>query len=86
MIIALDYLATHADHQRKGIASLLLKSGFRFADGAGLKIIVCSKAQGVKLYEKHGFKVGKVLSQERPQYGWTEPHVTTIMVRQPQSA
>ncbi|XP_014559678.1 hypothetical protein COCVIDRAFT_35203 [Bipolaris victoriae FI3] len=81
--LALDYLATHPEHQRRGIGSMLLAEGLAYADRNSLKTIVVAKTPGVKLYQDHGFQVVKLVQQERPQYGWSKPYTTTILIRQP---
>ncbi|KAK1918818.1 hypothetical protein P3342_010289 [Pyrenophora teres f. teres] len=81
--LALDYLATHPKHQRLGIGSMLLAEGLAYADRNGLKTLVVAKTPGVKLYQDHGFHIVDKVEQERPQYGWSEPYTTTILIRQP---
>ncbi|KAB2570723.1 hypothetical protein DBV05_g10625 [Lasiodiplodia theobromae] len=83
--LTLDYLATHPDHQRCGVGSMLLRSGLAYADEKRLKVLVVAKTPGVKLYEDHGFCIVEVVEQERPQYGWSTPYRTTILVRQPKA-
>ncbi|KAI2479895.1 acetyltransferase [Pyrenophora tritici-repentis] len=83
--LALDYLATHPEHQRRGIGSMLLTEGLAYADRNGLKTLVVAKTPGVKLYQDHDFQVVDKVEQERPQYGWSKPYTTTILIRQPRS-
>lgn len=80
----MDYLATHPEHQKRGIGSMLLSDGLAYADKNGLKTIVIAKTRGVKLYQEHGFRIVEKIQQERPEYGWTEPCINTILVRQPE--
>ncbi|KAL1640932.1 hypothetical protein SLS58_006548 [Diplodia intermedia] len=86
VFLTLDYLATHPDYQRRGVGSMLLRSGLAYADERALKVLVVAKTPGVKLYHEHGFRTVEVVEQERPQYGWTEPYRTTILVRHPKRA
>ena len=81
--LILDYLATHPEHQRRGIGSMLLAEGLAYADRNSLRTIVVAKTPGVKLYQDHDFQVIKLVQQERPQYGWSKPYTTTILIRQP---
>lgn len=62
---------------------MLLLEGLAYADRNVLKTIVVAKTPGVKLYQNHGFYVVERVQQERPQYGWSEPYTTTILIRQP---
>ncbi|KAK4497662.1 hypothetical protein PRZ48_010315 [Zasmidium cellare] len=83
--LILDYLAVHPDHQRQGIGGMLLRSGLSVADENHLKVLVNARTQGMELYGRNGFhKVDEVV-QERPQYGWTEPQVTAVLLRFVQS-
>ncbi|KAL1632405.1 hypothetical protein SLS56_003647 [Neofusicoccum ribis] len=81
--LTLDYLATHPEHQKRGIGSMLISNGLAYADNNGLKTIVVAKTPGVKLYQEHGFRIVEIIQQERPQYGWSEPYTTTILIREP---
>ncbi|OJD34155.1 acyl-n-acyltransferase [Diplodia corticola] len=83
--LTLDYLATHPDHQRRGVGSMLLQSGLAYADAQSLKVLVVAKTPGVRLYQDHGFRVVEVVEQQRPQYGWSEPYTSTILVRHPKT-
>ncbi|KAF4535852.1 Acyl-n-acyltransferase [Lasiodiplodia theobromae] len=67
------------------LRSMLLRSGLAYADEKRLKVLVVAKTPGVKLYEDHGFCIVEVVEQERPQYGWSTPYRTTILVRQPKA-
>ena len=53
--IELWYLAVHPDHQRQGVASLLLESGIRAAKNMGLDIFLSSTKAGRPVYLKLGF-------------------------------
>ena len=65
------------------VGSLLLEPGLALANEHGLKTIVLAKNPAVGLYERHGFRLVKRVSQERPHYGWKAPYVTSILVRDP---
>jgi len=62
---------------------MLISEGLAYADRNDLKTIVVAKTPGVKLYKDHEFYVVETVQQDRPQYGWTEPYTTTILIRQP---
>lgn len=49
-------LAVHPDHQRKGIASVLLKRGFEAADHDGLPLYLEAAPAGKPLYDSMGFR------------------------------
>ena len=54
----LDYLAVHPDHQQRGIASSLVKSGIAQAKKDNLDIVlVAMGAKAVELYRKNGFGI-----------------------------
>ncbi|KAH7054339.1 acyl-CoA N-acyltransferase [Macrophomina phaseolina] len=85
-LLTLDYLATHPEHQKRGIGSMLLSSGLAYADRKGLETIIVAKTAGVRLYKEHGFRIIEKIQQERPQCGWSEAYTTTILLRQPQAS
>ena len=55
--MTLRLLATHANHQRRGVGSLLVKHGLERADRLGLPVYLDSTASGKPLYERLGFEV-----------------------------
>ena len=58
-----DRIATAPEHENKGVASLLVKSGLEQADAAGANVLVMAfTISGQKLYEKcfRGSSTGSV--------------------------
>jgi len=60
---------------------MLVKSGLEAADTYHQKAHVMSSVAGLRLYEKHGFKVVETTSTDYSQFGGTEPFVHHFMVR-----
>ncbi|KAH7321805.1 acetyltransferase-like protein [Rhexocercosporidium sp. MPI-PUGE-AT-0058] len=81
--VSIDYMTTHPSHQRKGVASLMLKEALGKIDEAGLKVIVMSHPAGRKMYEDHGFEHVQTVTQDDSKYGATEPFVHYFLVRRP---
>jgi ribosomal protein S18 acetylase RimI-like enzyme len=79
---ALDYITTDPERQKSGIGSLLLESGIREADKAGMKCYVMSTEAGLRLYEKHGFKIVKRVVQSVEEWGGKIPHVHYFLTRE----
>lgn len=56
MLIDLDYLATGPNHQRKGIARMLVKSGLEKADELNLPVwTYATTYRSVPMYQSLGF-------------------------------
>lgn len=54
----LEGLATHPDHQRRGVASALVGEMLAHADGDGAgAYLETQRAENVPFYERHGFRV-----------------------------
>ncbi len=68
--------------QGKGVATSLVQSGIKIAEDAGLECYVMSKPAGLKLYESHGFKLVKTVSQDVSKWGITEPDVNHFLVKE----
>jgi predicted N-acetyltransferase YhbS len=66
--IELRYLAVHPDHQRQGVASLLLESGIRAAEKMGLDIFVTSTKAGRPVYLKVGFTLLAEVNQDNSNH------------------
>ena len=79
--VALEYLATSPVHQRKGVASMLISSGIKVADEAGLPCIVDATMAGRGVYLKHGFEVRHTDVQDEKDLGESNPQAMTILVR-----
>ncbi|KAH7414547.1 hypothetical protein DE146DRAFT_38943 [Phaeosphaeria sp. MPI-PUGE-AT-0046c] len=67
--LMLNQLATHPDHQRRGIGSMLLDWGLRKADAEGLVCYLSASGAGKGMYEKREFEVRKVVEWERAGWG-----------------
>ncbi|AEO70730.1 uncharacterized protein THITE_2122428 [Thermothielavioides terrestris NRRL 8126] len=65
----LDYLAVHPKHQRRGIATALVRSGMQQAEKLGLDIFVHAMKPGVPVYQRLGFRLERELTQDDSQYG-----------------
>ncbi|KAJ5129036.1 hypothetical protein N7448_002748 [Penicillium atrosanguineum] len=81
--LTLDYLTTDPAFWRRGIGSMLVKSGLRIADVHGIKTYVMSEPAALKLYLNLGFELVDTVSTDYSQYGGTEPMVHYFLVRQP---
>lgn len=77
----LDYMVCHPQHQRKGIASLLLKIGEIEAQKLGLKIFVMTSTDlgSTVFYEKCGFRNLRTVSLNVGKWGGETPHVTSFL-------
>lgn len=66
----LDFLYVHKDHQRKGVATTLLKGLEEKADQEGLKLIASDVSITARpFFEQHGFKVTQ---EQRRKYEGVE--------------
>jgi GNAT superfamily N-acetyltransferase len=78
----LDLIGTLPSHGRKGVGSMLLKSGIAAAETAGLPVLVMAYPFGVKLYQKHGFELLNTINEDYSPYGLDiGPHVVSFLVR-----
>lgn len=59
----------HPQHQRKGIATALVRSGMRQAEKLGLDIFVHAMKIAVPLYQRLGFRIEQELVQDDSIYG-----------------
>lgn len=80
----LDYLCCRQDHQRRGVASMLLQSGIKEADRLKMNItMVVMGLNAMALYKKNGFKI-KAENQQNLE-PWTKGiYYTYWVVRHPQ--
>ncbi|KAK0639827.1 acyl-CoA N-acyltransferase [Cercophora newfieldiana] len=67
--MTLDYLAVHPKHQRRGVATALVRSGMREAGALGLDIFVHAMRPGVPVYMRLGFRLERELAQDDSMYG-----------------
>ncbi|KAK0724424.1 acetyltransferase [Lasiosphaeris hirsuta] len=65
----LDYLAVHPRHQRRGVATDLVRSGMQQAEKLGLDIFVRAMKPGVPVYRRLGFRMEREIVQDNSQYG-----------------
>jgi GNAT superfamily N-acetyltransferase len=81
-------MATHPDHQRKGVGKLLVQWGIQIAEQLGLPIYLESTNAGQPLYESQGFETLKheTVVHKPAVTGQTEDVVVPLMVRMPSKA
>ena len=66
----LDRIATKPAYQNKGIGTLLMQSGLKQADAAGVNVLImASTVAGKKLYEKCGFEYMSTIVQDDLKWG-----------------
>ncbi|KAI9146846.1 Heterokaryon incompatibility protein [Paramyrothecium foliicola] len=82
--LKLDYLATRPDHQKRGISSMLVKSGLEQADRLGIDVMVTAMGYAAtNLYKKHGFQLHWDLEQSLKPWGHDDVYYTAILTRHP---
>ncbi|KAM0261902.1 hypothetical protein ACHAPA_009528 [Fusarium lateritium] len=80
--IELHYVGVRPDHQHKGVASVLVKSGLEEADKLGLDVVVVATGRrGMGLYRKHGFEIIEEKSESMIALGVDELYDTFYMIR-----
>ncbi|RMY73871.1 hypothetical protein D0863_03599 [Hortaea werneckii] len=72
--IELNVLVTHPEQERRGAATQLLRWGCEQADKLGVAMCLESTPTGLKLYERFGFRTGKVIRADMRDFGWTQPY------------
>ena len=76
-------LAVAPSHQRRGVGSLLIQHGLRYADRANARTYVEAAPAGERLYKRLGWKeVDEVLLDLEP-YGRNDVVITKLMFREP---
>jgi N-acetylglutamate synthase-like GNAT family acetyltransferase len=75
-LIELHYLVIHPDNQKKGVGTALMESGMRQAEKMGLDIFIHATKEGVWLYKRLGFHIGKEIIPDDSMYGGTGEHYT----------
>ncbi|KAI7530586.1 hypothetical protein KC331_g14583 [Hortaea werneckii] len=70
--IQLNVLVTHPKHERRGAATQLVRWGCEQADKLGVAMCLESTPTGLKLYERFGFRTGKVIRADMRDFGWME--------------
>ncbi|KAH8883198.1 hypothetical protein GQ53DRAFT_847095 [Thozetella sp. PMI_491] len=78
--LELDYLGVHPKHQRKGIATTLVKSGLQVAQDLGLDVFLQASDVGRLVYEKLGFKLIDENIEDDSEFGGPGRYVTYFMV------
>ena len=80
----LDYLCCRQDHQRKGVASMLVQSGTKEADRLQMDIsMVAMGLNAMALYAKYGFKI--IAERQQNLEPWAKSiYYTYWVVRHPQ--
>ncbi|KAF9776158.1 hypothetical protein IL306_005689 [Fusarium sp. DS 682] len=79
--VYLKMLNTDPKHQRRGAASLLLRSGLEEADSLGIPVVLESSVQGRKLYEKFGFEEVDRDTTDFSSWGGPSDVTVPLMVR-----
>jgi GNAT superfamily N-acetyltransferase len=82
-MIALEYMAVAPEHQRKGVATLLLKSGLAQADTAGITTYISSSSMGRRLYEKQGFQAVRTVTYKTSETDPNSDDLTAFYLRHP---
>ena len=78
----LDYIGVRPTHQRRGVASMLIKSGVDVAERLGVPAaLVAMGGKALATYQKHGFEIVEELHQDLRPYGADDSYDTYIMVR-----
>ncbi|KAJ4257393.1 hypothetical protein NW762_008513 [Fusarium torreyae] len=84
--IELHYIGVRPDHQKKGVASILVNSGLEEASKLGLDVVLVAMGRrACGLYSKHGFEVLEEKSQSMSDVGFDELYETFFMIRRAES-
>lgn len=78
--IELDYLAVHPEAKGRGIATALVESDLRYAEGAWLPVFVMAYEAGRSLYTRLGFKEVERVIQDNSQFGGAGKYSAYFMV------
>jgi GNAT superfamily N-acetyltransferase len=74
----LGYLAVHPNHQRQGVASLLIESGVHAAELMGLDIFVSGTKAGRVVYHEAGFTLLGEITQDTTELGGDGEFITAF--------
>lgn len=84
VLSALDFLSCRPDHQRRGVAQLLIESGNVVADRLKLPIsCYATLKSAVKLYQKAGYTLYDEKSADLVSEGHYGTYDTAYLVRHP---
>ncbi|CAM1508899.1 Fc.00g026380.m01.CDS01 [Cosmosporella sp. VM-42] len=84
LFMKLDYLGVRPDHQRHGVASMLVKSGIHQADELGVDIyLVAMGANAADVYKKHQFELLDSCFQDLEPWGASGIYETHVLVKHP---
>lgn len=77
-------MVCHPEHQRKGVASLLLANGELEAQKLGLKIFVMTSTDpaSTMFYEERGFTSLRTVVLDVGKWGGRTPHVTCFLEKE----
>lgn len=85
LLLVLNHVFTFPEHQRRGAASLLVTWPFEQADREGIVVYLDSEegGEGVKLYERLGFKKVDICHVDLTLCGLEGVYTHVAMVREP---
>ncbi|KAF7174475.1 hypothetical protein CNMCM5623_007358 [Aspergillus felis] len=81
--IVLELLATHPQHQGKGVGKALLDWGVRMADERNVQIYLEATPEGYPLYSKCGWRDMEDLVLDYSLYGGEGKGTFVVMIREP---
>ncbi|KAL6854729.1 hypothetical protein ACO1O0_005854 [Amphichorda felina] len=80
--VKLDYLGVHPDHQRKGIASMLVRSGIQQSNRLGMSVyLVAMGRKALGMYQRLGFELLEESVQELSKWGGRGLYETFVLIK-----
>lgn len=79
LLLDVAELSVKKSHQRRGIASALIRWGQDYATKVGLPIHVEATPDGVPVYKKHGYETLDTFSIDLTKYGGKGPYTELEM-------
>ncbi|KAA8648889.1 hypothetical protein EYZ11_006053 [Aspergillus tanneri] len=83
--IALDYIATSSEYQRKGVATKLLQWGMDYADENDVRIYLEATPEGYPLYRKYGWRKVEDIVLDFEPFGGKGTATYIVMTRERKS-
>lgn len=78
----MDYLGVHPDHQRKGIASMLVRSGIQQSNRLGMSVyLVAMGRKALGMYQRLGFELLEESIQELSKWGGRGLYETFVLIK-----